>query len=40
MTRFCLEQLLQYDFPVHIQTKSALVTRDIDILSYDFLILR
>jgi DNA repair photolyase len=32
MTRFCLEQLLQYDFPVHIQTKSALVIRDIDIL--------
>lgn len=33
LTRFCLEQLLRYDFPVHIQTKSALVTRDIDLLS-------
>lgn len=33
LTRFCLEQLLRYDFPAHIQTKSALVTRDIDLLS-------
>jgi DNA repair photolyase len=33
LTRSCLEQLLQYDFPAHIQTKSALVTRDIDIIS-------
>jgi DNA repair photolyase len=32
LTRFCLEQLLQHDFPVHIQTKSALVIRDIDLL--------
>jgi DNA repair photolyase len=32
LTRFCLDQLLQYDFPVHIQTKSALVIRDIDLL--------
>jgi DNA repair photolyase len=32
LTRFCLEQLLQYDFPAHIQTKSALVIRDIDLL--------
>jgi DNA repair photolyase len=32
LTRFCLEQLLMYDFPVHIQTKSASVTRDIDLL--------
>jgi DNA repair photolyase len=32
LTRSCLEQLVQYDFPVHIQTKSALVTRDIDLL--------
>jgi DNA repair photolyase len=32
LTRFCLEQLLQYDFPVHLQTKSALVIRDIDLL--------
>lgn len=33
LTRFCLEQLLLYDFPVHIQTKSALVIRDIDLLT-------
>jgi DNA repair photolyase len=32
LTRSCLEQLAHYDFPVHIQTKSALVTRDIDLL--------
>jgi len=32
LTRFCLEQLLRYDFPTHIQTKSSLVTRDIDLL--------
>lgn len=32
LTRFCLEQLMQYEFPVHIQTKSALVIRDIDLL--------
>ena len=32
LTRFCLEQLLIYDFPVCIQTKSDLVTRDIDII--------
>jgi len=33
LTRYCLEQLLKYDFPVSIQTKSSLITRDIDILS-------
>jgi len=33
LTRFCLEQLLRYDFPAHIQTKSALIIRDIDLLS-------
>jgi len=33
ITRYCLEQLLKYDFPVHIQTKSSLVTRDINIIS-------
>jgi len=33
LTRCCLEQLLQYDFPAHIQTKSALVVRDIDLLT-------
>ena len=33
LSRYCLEQLLKYDFPVHIQTKSSLVTRDIDVVS-------
>ena len=33
LTRFCLEQLLKVDFPIHIQTKSDLVTRDIDLVS-------
>lgn len=33
LTRYCLEQLLKYNFPVNIQTKSALVVRDIDIIS-------
>ena len=29
ITRFCLEQLLKYDFPISIQTKSSLVLKDI-----------
>jgi DNA repair photolyase len=33
LTRYCLEQLLKVDFPIHIQTKSILVTRDIDLIS-------
>lgn len=33
LTRYCLEQLLRYDFPVCIQTKSELVLRDIDLIS-------
>lgn len=33
LTRFCLEQLLKVDFPIHIQTKSNLVKRDIDLIS-------
>ena len=33
LTRYCLEQLLRYDFPICIQTKSDLVLRDIDIIS-------
>ncbi len=33
ITRYCLEQLAQKDWPVCIQTKSDLVLRDIDILS-------
>lgn len=33
ITRYCLEQLLQYDFPISIQTKSSLVERDISLIS-------
>jgi DNA repair photolyase len=33
LTRYCLEQLLLYDFPVCIQTKSSLVIRDLDIIT-------
>jgi len=33
LTRFCLEQLLIHDFPVHIQTKSDLIKKDEDIIS-------
>jgi len=33
LTRFCLEQLLRYNFPVHVQTKSDLVLRDMDLIS-------
>ncbi|MFW6121680.1 MAG: radical SAM protein [Petrotogales bacterium] len=33
LTRYCLEQLLKYDYPVCIQTKSSLVVRDMDIIS-------
>lgn len=33
LTRYCLEQLLKYNFPVCIQTKSKLVVRDIDVIS-------
>lgn len=33
ITRAILQHLQQYDFPVHILTKSSLVVRDIDILS-------
>jgi DNA repair photolyase len=32
LTRFCLEQLLIYDFPVCIQTKSDLILRDTDLI--------
>lgn len=32
ITRECLEELVDYDFPVSILTKSKLVQRDIDIL--------
>lgn len=30
LTRYCLEQLSRFDFPVDVQTKSDLVLRDID----------
>lgn len=33
LTRYCLEQLLIHDFPIHIQTKSRLVARDLDLIS-------
>ena len=33
ITRYCLEQLVQYDFPVHLQTKSSLIERDSDLIS-------
>ena len=33
LTRYCLEQLLIRDFPVCIQTKSDMITRDIDLIS-------
>jgi len=33
LTRYCLEQLLKHDFPVCLQTKSGLITRDLDIIS-------
>ncbi|RLI63435.1 MAG: radical SAM protein [Candidatus Asgardarchaeum californiense] len=33
LTRYCLEQLLRYDFPICIQTKSSLVSRDFEIIS-------
>jgi len=32
LTRRCLEILLRHQFPITIQTKSALVTRDVDLL--------
>lgn len=33
LTRCCLEQLLQHGFPAHIQTKSALILRDLDLIT-------
>lgn len=32
LTRYCLEQLVLFDFPVCIQTKSSLVRRDFDLI--------
>lgn len=33
LTRYCLEQLLIYDFPICLQTKSKLIIKDLDIIS-------
>jgi DNA repair photolyase len=33
LTRYCLEQLLRYKFPVSIITKSPLIVKDIDLLT-------
>lgn len=33
LTRYCLEQLIRYDFPVCIQTKSKLILKDLDVIS-------
>jgi len=33
LTRFCLEQLAKFDFPICLQTKSSLIIRDLDIIS-------
>jgi DNA repair photolyase len=33
VTRYCLHQLLKYDFPIQIQTKSDLVLKDITLLN-------
>lgn len=33
LTRYCLEQLIKYDFPIHIQTKSNIINRDNDLIS-------
>jgi DNA repair photolyase len=33
LTRYCLEQLLIHNFPVSIQTKSNLITRDLNLIS-------
>lgn len=32
LTRYCLEQLVRFDFPVSVQTKSSLVLKDVDLL--------
>ena len=32
LTRKCLDELLKYDYPISIQTKSVLILRDIDLI--------
>lgn len=32
LTRYCLEQLVRFEFPVSVQTKSSLVLKDMDLL--------
>ncbi|MEK6986838.1 MAG: radical SAM protein [Candidatus Thermoplasmatota archaeon] len=32
LTRYCLEQLARFEFPVSVQTKSSLVLKDMDLL--------
>lgn len=32
LTRKCLQELLKYDFPISIQTKSSLVLRDLELI--------
>lgn len=32
LTKLCLKQLLNYDFPINIQTKSSLIERDIELI--------
>ncbi len=32
LTRFCLEQLARFDFPVSLQTKSSLILKDLSLL--------
>lgn len=32
ITRYCLEQIARFDFPVSVQTKSSLVLKDLDLL--------
>lgn len=33
LTRYCLEQIIKYDFPIHFQTKSNIINRDIDLIT-------
>ncbi len=33
LTKYCLEQLINYDYPIHIQTKSYIINRDIKLIA-------